>query len=115
VDGAPGSGMMVILALVGVLAGAVGPNHVITTVLVLVPRPISPWGSDRDWKWTTSIGQIARTSMPGPLGMEFASSAGVVSVGGVESRLHGKRVFGCVRCYRDRVAVTLPVMHGFTG
>jgi len=107
--GLAGSGMMVILALVGVLAGALA-NHVITT-WCWYPRPISPWVRIGDWKWDDEHRKIAE-SMPARSWMDRIPVLGWFRLRR-ESRLHGSGFWVRPLLIEIGLAVTLPVMHGY--
>ncbi len=101
--------MLVVLAILGVLLGAVA-NHVITT-WCWFPRPISPWVRLGDWKWDDEHRVLAETLPPRSI-LDRVPLLGWLRMRR-ESTLHGSGFWVRPMLIELGLAIALPVMHHF--
>jgi prepilin signal peptidase PulO-like enzyme (type II secretory pathway) len=105
----PPQQIVVILVIVGILAGALA-NYVITT-WCWFPRPISPWVRICDWTWDDELKPIA-DQLPARSWLDRVPIIGWLRLRR-ESGLHGRGFWVRPILIEIAMAIALPVMHHY--
>lgn len=105
----PHAAMIVILAVLGVIAGAIA-NHVITS-WCWFRRPISPWVSLRDWAWSDEQ-RLVLDKLPPRSWLDRVPVVGHLRLRR-ESVLFGRGFWVRPVLIECGMAITFPVMHSY--